>query len=62
MYMYGRGVKKDYAKAMKLFTLAADQGWVDGQLNLGHMHYSKWDALFLICFRIKSVLSFGGQA
>ncbi|MCP9259261.1 Protein sel-1 protein [Dirofilaria immitis] len=35
MYMYGKGVKQDYAKAAKLFTLAAEQGWVDGQLNLG---------------------------
>ncbi|VDM27094.1 unnamed protein product [Toxocara canis] len=39
MYMYGKGVKQDYSKALKLFTLAAEQGWVDGQLNLGHMHY-----------------------
>ena len=40
MYLYGKGVKQDYAKAFKLFTLAAEQGWVDGQLNLGHMYYS----------------------
>lgn len=42
MYMYGKGVKQDYNKALKLFTLAAEQGWVDGQLNLGHMHYSEF--------------------
>lgn len=41
MYLYGKGVKQDYSKALKLFTLAAEQNWVDGQLNLGHMHYSK---------------------
>lgn len=41
MYMYGKGVKQDYIKAAKLFTLAAEQGWVDGQLNLGYLHFSK---------------------
>lgn len=37
MYLYGRGVEKSYAKALKFFQSAAEQGWVDGQLNLGHM-------------------------
>ena len=35
MYMYGKGVDQDYTKAFKYFSLAADQGWVDGQLQLG---------------------------
>jgi TPR repeat protein len=41
MYMYGKGVPRDYDKAHKFFTLAAEQGWVDGQLNLGHMYFSE---------------------
>ena len=41
MYMYGKGVDQDYTKAFKYFSLAADQGWVDGQLQLGIMYYSK---------------------
>ena len=39
-YLYGRGVEKDYQKAFKYFHLAADQGWVDGQLQLGTMYFS----------------------
>uniref|UniRef100_A0A158R5Z5 Small ribosomal subunit protein uS5m n=1 Tax=Syphacia muris TaxID=451379 RepID=A0A158R5Z5_9BILA len=41
MYLHGKGVKQDYDKAHRFFKLAADHGWVDGQLNLGHMYYSK---------------------
>lgn len=52
MYMYGKGVKQDYIKAAKLFTLAAEQGWVDGQLNLGYLHFSKFRSLIsrTVCF------------
>lgn len=39
MYLYGRGVEKDYTKAHKYFLAAADQGWVDGQLQLGNMYF-----------------------
>ncbi len=42
MYMYGKGVTQDYTKAFKYFSMAADQGWVDGQLQLGIMYYSEW--------------------
>ncbi|VDN19532.1 unnamed protein product [Cylicostephanus goldi] len=35
MYMQGRGVRRDYEKAYRLFSLAAEQGWVDAQLYLG---------------------------
>ena len=35
MYLHGRGVKKDYKKAFDLFRKAAEQSWVDGQLQLG---------------------------
>lgn len=38
MYLYGRGVDKDYTKAQKYFLAAAEQGWVDGQLQLGNMY------------------------
>ena len=31
---------QDLSKAFKFFSMAADQGWVDGQLQLGIMHYS----------------------
>lgn len=40
MYLQGKGVPKDTDKALKYFTQAADQGWVDGQLQLGNMYYS----------------------
>lgn len=30
---------QDYTKAIKYFSLAADQGWVDGQLQLALMYY-----------------------
>ena len=35
MYLHGKGVKKDYKKALEFFKMAADQSWVDGQLQLG---------------------------
>ena len=31
---------QDLSKAFKFFSLAAEQGWVDGQLQLGIMYYS----------------------
>ncbi|XP_064600259.1 protein sel-1 homolog 1-like isoform X2 [Liolophura sinensis] len=40
MYLYGKGVDKEYNKAFKYFSLAADQGWVDGQLQLGIMYFN----------------------
>lgn len=40
MYLYGKGVEKDYHKAHKYFSLAANQGWVDGQLQLGIMYFN----------------------
>lgn len=39
MYLQGKGVVKDTAKALNYFMLAADQGWVDGQLQLGNMYF-----------------------
>jgi len=41
MYLHGKGVTRDYTMALKYFTMAADQGWVDGQLQLGNMYFSK---------------------
>lgn len=41
MYLKGLGVPKDPLKALNYFTMAADQGWVDGQLMLGNMYFSK---------------------
>ena len=35
MYLHGKGVKKDYKKAFDFFRKAAEQSWVDGQLQLG---------------------------
>lgn len=40
MYLYGKGVEKDYQKAFKYFSSAAGQGWVDGQLQLGIMYFN----------------------
>lgn len=45
-------MKQDYDKAHRLFKLAADQGWVDGQLNLGHMYYSKFPLLITLVYII----------
>lgn len=42
MYLLGRGVPKDTTKALSYFTQAADQGWVDGQLQLGNMYFSEY--------------------
>lgn len=41
MYLYGRGVERDTGKALQYFSQAADQGWVDGQLQLGNMYFSE---------------------
>jgi TPR repeat protein len=35
LYLYGKGVEKDYKKAFEYFSKAAEQSWVDGQLYLG---------------------------
>ena len=36
---------QDLNKAFRYFSLAADQGWVDGQLQLGIMYFSKCPSL-----------------
>ena len=41
LYLKGDGVERDYDKALKYFTQSAEQGWVEGQLQLGNMYYSK---------------------
>jgi len=38
MYLRGLGVAQDYQKAFKWFRLAAVQGFVDAQFNLGAMY------------------------
>ena len=38
MYEEGNGVPQDYAKAVKWYRLAADQGYADAQYNLGVMY------------------------
>ena len=42
MHLYGKGVPKDYKKALDFFQKAAEQSWVDGQLHLGNMYYNGW--------------------
>ena len=42
LYLKGDGVVKDHDKALKYFTQSAEQGWVEGQLQLGNMYYSKY--------------------
>jgi len=37
---------QDLSKAFKFFSMAAEQGWVDGQLQLGIMYYSTSSAVF----------------
>ena len=41
LHLKGEGIKKDYDKALKYFSQSAEQGWVEGQLQLGNMYYSK---------------------
>lgn len=47
MYLYGMGVERNTAKALQYFSQAAEQGWVDGQLQLGNMYFSKYHYLYL---------------
>lgn len=42
MYLNGLGVPRDPVKALNYFTMAADQGWVEGQLQLGNMYFSEF--------------------
>lgn len=42
MYLYGMGVERNTGKALQYFSQAAEQGWVDGQLQLGNMYFSKY--------------------
>jgi hypothetical protein len=37
MFSNGQGVAQDYAEAVRLYRLAADQGDADAQFNLGVM-------------------------
>ena len=55
MYLHGKGVVKDYQKAFYLFSQSAQQGWADGQLQLGLMHYSESN---VFNFRILGCISF----
>lgn len=52
MYLYGKGVEKDYGKAHKYFSQAADQGWVDGQLQLGNMYFSEYIFCYFLLWLI----------
>ena len=38
MYEHGTGVPQDHTEAMRLFRLAADQGYAVAQYNLGRMY------------------------
>ena len=40
MYDNGKGVTKDYAKALEWYGKAAEQGFANGQHNLGLMYYN----------------------
>ena len=39
MYARGKGVTQDYKEAVKWYRLAAEQGYANGQYNLGWMYY-----------------------
>lgn len=41
MYLHGLNVNQDYSEALNWFTLAAEQGWVEGYLYVGIIYYSK---------------------
>ena len=38
MYSTGEGVERDEKHAVELYTLAADQGNINAQFNLGNMY------------------------
>jgi len=62
MYLKGLGVPKDSIKALSYFTQAADQGWVDGQLQLGNMYFSKLNksnSPRLFAYNLKKLFSAG---
>lgn len=40
MYLHGLNVAQDYSEALNWFTLAAEQGWVEGHLYVGIIYYS----------------------
>ena len=46
LYLKGDGVLKDFDQALKYFSESAEQGWVEGQLQLGNMYYSKIQSNF----------------
>lgn len=37
-YLYGNGVKKNYAEAAKYYKVAADQGHQKAQISMGHLY------------------------
>lgn len=39
---------QNYELALKYFQKAAEQGWVDGQLQLGTMYYSECLLVFVV--------------
>lgn len=43
MYLHGLNVAQDYSEALNWFTLAAEQGWVEGHLYVGIIYYSKFE-------------------
>lgn len=45
MYLHGLKVAQDYSEALNWFTLAAEQGWVEGHLYVGIIYYSKLSTL-----------------
>ena len=38
MYEYGRGVGQSLTEAVKWYRLSAEQGFAEGQSNLGYMY------------------------
>ena len=42
MYHHGEGVAQNYDEAVKLYRMAADQGYAGAQYNLGVMYASSW--------------------
>lgn len=43
MYLHGINVAQDYSEALNWFTLAAEQGWVEGHLYVGIIYYSEFE-------------------
>lgn len=51
MYLHGLNVVQDYSEALNWFTLAAEQGWVEGHLYVGIIYYSEFEQYTILLIK-----------